>query len=109
MTTKTAENGKVREGRSTRESSLKAARRVTDRGSAHRPKPGVGAWHVLAPSRRGVSIRSAAVRDLTGEADARHRRNGAVRGGYQALSVAVRDDGMTVMDTTKRDGDTAGV
>src|SRR5437870_6657310 len=60
-----------------------------------------------ARSRRRFSRRLAGGRDLTHEADEGDRRHGAVRGGDQALSVAVRAEGMTVMDTTKTDGDAA--
>ncbi|PYN41467.1 MAG: RNA polymerase subunit sigma [Candidatus Rokuibacteriota bacterium] len=60
-----------------------------------------------ARSRCRFSRRLAGGRDLTREADERHRRHGAVRGGNQAVSVAVRAEGMTAMDTTKRDGDAA--
>src|SRR5207245_9005619 len=60
-----------------------------------------------ARSRRRFSRRLAGGRDLTHEADEGDRRHGAVRGGNQAVSVAVRAEGMTAMDTTKRDGDAA--
>src|SRR5262249_2096811 len=89
-------------------------RRVA-RASDLRPPGGAGARH----RRRRVPPRSgrrfprglAGGRDPTDEADERYRRHGAVRGGDEALSVAVRAEGMTVMDRTmdrtKADADAA--
>src|SRR5262249_58739075 len=66
-----------------------------------------GRRRVPARSRRRFSGGLARGRNPIDEADERHRRHGAVRGGDEAISVVVRAEGMTVMDRTKVDGDAA--
>src|SRR6058998_2090509 len=62
---------------------------------------------VSARSRRGLSRRLPGGSDSADEADEGHRGHGAVRGGDEAVSVVVRAEDLTVMNTTKTDGDAA--
>src|SRR5262249_47539459 len=83
---------------------------VARSGPAGAPgRAGTGRSRRRVPARRGGGFprRVAGRGDSADQAHEGHHRPGAVRGGDEALSVVVRAEGMTVMDSTKVDSDAA--
>src|SRR5881409_3712484 len=80
---------------------------ATHAGAPDSATPGCSRRRMPTRGGRRFSRRVPGRRDSAHETDEGHRHHGAVRGGDEALFVAVRAEGLTVIDRTKSDGDAA--